>query len=98
MADTAPNSNAGTPSKLTLPKTDAATAASKMSKTASTASLDMFAEHADIFNDQFDSPSMAARRTAQETFSQISNPLLTDNWDDPEGYYSKSRSFPPPVV
>ena len=30
---------------------------------------------------------MAARRAAQDT--QLNNPLLTDNWDDAEGYYRK---------
>ena len=48
LDDTDPNSQAASPSKLSD------SGGKKMTKTASAAALDMFAEHTDMFNENFD--------------------------------------------
>ena len=46
------------------------------------AAFDIFSENADMFSEDYSSPSaVIANATGYE------NPLLTDNWDDAEGYY-----------
>lgn len=45
--------------------------------------FDIFAENSDMFSAEYNSPStVAAKATAG-----YENPMLTDNWDDAEGYY-----------
>ena len=47
------------------------------------AGFDIFAEN-DMFAEEYSSPSAVMRQASSSAFE---NPLLTDNWDDAEGYY-----------
>ncbi|KAH3769421.1 hypothetical protein DPMN_170689, partial [Dreissena polymorpha] len=48
----------------------------------STKEVDMFAEDADMFSENYNSPNLSAYKTGKNE-----NPNLMDNWDDAEGYY-----------
>ncbi|XP_050399504.1 serine/threonine-protein kinase PRP4 homolog [Patella vulgata] len=52
-------------------------------KSNKTGDRDMFSETADMFSENYDSPSGIGKFS----FGANENPALTDNWDDAEGYY-----------
>lgn len=55
--------------------------------TTTTTEIDMFSDNLDMFADTDITAGQNALLT--NASSAASNPNLTDNWDDPEGYYSK---------
>ena len=57
------------------------------------ATFDIFAEDADMFAEEYNSPNTALRKLNPG----YENPSLIDNWDDAEGYYRCAYLPPRPL-